>query len=102
MAEVIGALTMSLDGSIAHEDYRVGHRFNWYWGNPRHVVPWTDNRGPLSRTQPPLLAHDGQAAPLPLRSARPTFGRVADTRRVVQGGQTGRHYPNGHPYPGVQ
>ncbi|HEX3961982.1 MAG TPA: deaminase [Trebonia sp.] len=30
MADVIGALTMSVDGFIAHEDDSVGHLFDWY------------------------------------------------------------------------
>jgi len=30
MADVIAALTMSLDGFIAHEDDSVGHLFDWY------------------------------------------------------------------------
>ena len=30
MADVIAALTMSVDGFIAHEDDSVGHLFDWY------------------------------------------------------------------------
>lgn len=30
MAKVVGALTMSVDGFIAHEDDSVGHLFDWY------------------------------------------------------------------------
>jgi dihydrofolate reductase len=30
VADVIGALTMSVDGFIAHEDDSVGHLFDWY------------------------------------------------------------------------
>jgi hypothetical protein len=30
VADVIAALTMSLDGFIAHDDDSVGHLFDWY------------------------------------------------------------------------
>lgn len=30
MARVVGSLTMSVDGFIAHDDDSVGHLFDWY------------------------------------------------------------------------
>jgi hypothetical protein len=30
VADVVAALTMSVDGFIAHEDDSVGHLFDWY------------------------------------------------------------------------
>lgn len=37
MGDVIGALTMSVDGFIAHRDDSVGHLFDWYSGGDTEV-----------------------------------------------------------------
>lgn len=51
MTGVVGALTMSLDGFIAHEDDSVGHLFDWY-DNGDVEVRWPGN-DMVSRVTPP-------------------------------------------------
>jgi dihydrofolate reductase len=50
MAKVIVALTMSVDGFIAHEDDTVGHLFDWYDAGDVEVL-WPGD-GMVSRVSP--------------------------------------------------
>lgn len=55
MADVIAALTMSVDGFIAHEDDSVGHLFDWY-GSGQAEVRWP-GMGMVSHVAPPSAAY---------------------------------------------
>ena len=55
MANVIAALTMSVDGFIAHEDDSVGYLFDWY-GSGEAEVRWP-GMGMVSHVAPPSAAY---------------------------------------------
>jgi dihydrofolate reductase len=55
MADVIAALTMSVDGFIAHEDDSVGHLFDWY-DSGEAEVRWP-GMGMVSHVAPPSAAY---------------------------------------------
>ena len=55
MADVIAALTMSVDGFIAHEDDSVGHLFDWY-SSGEAEVRWP-GMGMVSHVAPPSAAY---------------------------------------------
>jgi dihydrofolate reductase len=55
VADVIAALTMSVDGFIAHEDDSVGHLFDWY-GSGQAEVRWP-GMGMVSHVAPPSAAY---------------------------------------------
>ena len=55
MAEVVAALTMSVDGFIAHEDDSVGHLFDWY-DNGEVEVRWP-GMNMVSHVTPPSAGY---------------------------------------------
>lgn len=55
MADVIAALTMSVDGFISHEDDSVGHLFDWY-DSGEAEVRWP-GMGMVSHVAPPSAAY---------------------------------------------
>jgi dihydrofolate reductase len=72
VADVIAALTMSVDGFIAHEDDSVGHLFDWY-GCGEVEVRWP-GMGMVSHVAPPSAAY--------LRDAIERSGALVVGRRV--------------------
>ena len=83
MADVVAALTMSLDGFVAHEDDSVGHLFDWY-GSGDVEVRWPGN-DMVSRVAPPSADH--------LRNIIHEAGALVVGRRVYNytNGWAGRH-----------
>jgi dihydrofolate reductase len=88
MADVIAALTMSLDGFIAHEDDSVGHLFDWYESGEVEVS-WP-GMGMVSHVDPQSAAY--------LRDIIERTGAIVVGRRVFDytGGWGGDH-PLGAP-----
>jgi dihydrofolate reductase len=72
VAAVIAALTMSVDGFIAHEDDSVGHLFDWY-GSGEVEVCWP-GMGMISHVAPPSAAY--------LRDTIKRAGALVTGRRV--------------------
>ena len=88
MTEVIAALTMSLDGFIAHEDDSVGHLFDWYGSGPVEVV-WPGN-GMVSHVTPQSARY--------LRRTIERAGALVVGRRVYDyTNGWGGHHPLGVP-----
>ena len=83
MADVVAALTMSVDGFVAHEDDSVGHLFDWYAGGDVEVR-WPGN-DMVSRVAPPSAEY--------LRSTIRQAGALVVGRRVYDytHGWAGRH-----------
>jgi dihydrofolate reductase len=83
MADVVAALTMSVDGFIAHEDDSVGHLFDWY-ENGDVEVRWPGN-DMVSHVTPQSAEH--------LRRTIDRAGALVVGRRVYDytGGWGGSH-----------
>ena len=83
MAHVVAALTMSVDGFIAHEDDSVGHLFDWY-GNGDVEVPWPGND---------MVSHVTPQSAEYLRRTIAEAGAIVVGRRVYDytGGWGGSH-----------
>jgi dihydrofolate reductase len=88
MAEVVAALSMSLDGFIAHPDDSVGHLFDWY-DNGEIEVSWPGN-GMVSHVTPNSAGY--------LRRTIEGTGALVVGRRVYDHTNGwGGHHPFGVP-----
>jgi len=83
MADVVAALTMSVDGFIAHEDDSVGHLFDWY-DNGDIEVRWPGNE---------MVSHVTPQSAEYLRRTIAGAGALVVGRRVYDytGGWGGSH-----------
>jgi dihydrofolate reductase len=83
MAPVVAALTMSLDGYVAHSDDSVGHLFDWYDAGPDDVT-WPGSA---------MVSHVGPSSAAVLRAAIAGAGALVVGRRVYDytGGWGGSH-----------
>jgi dihydrofolate reductase len=88
MAKIVGDLTMSLDGFIAHPDDTVGHIFDWFQVGPVEVPSAEPNL---------RFSVDEASAPL-VREMFDNCGAIVAGRRLfdVTNGWDGRH-PVGAP-----